>query len=410
VVVRGGPKLSAHTGTRLNTDSPPRRSVKVAVAPAMLAVGAAAAANTAFLPWLPDLVDQELGGRGAINHAMHVAVLSAIFPLGGMIAAPFAGALADRYRFQLFLFFAVMALAVSTALTGATSLVVLYGLRAVAGLAFGAIVPLCLLVGHQVACDPHEKAGLFTILTASLFLGDFAGPLLAEGSARILPELPLLAFGIGMGLVGSVVMVGSSESHYCRVPHDDLPTNDNSTLLVLLLLGLTITGTGGLAAIHLSLVLHRPDALFQREHIAWMLSLCGLAMLGAQGFHARFNWLVDRPVALAAVMLIVQGVALWQFSAARTGPAIAATIFAAGWSAATLRLIASFWISTSRSRSGFRLGLQHGFASISQVGVPIATAFLRSEWHKTVLWSIIAVCTVLLFALPLVWRKDTSTG
>jgi hypothetical protein len=81
------------------------------------------------------------------------------------------------------------------------------------------------------------------------------------------------------------------------VPHDDLPTNDNSTLLVLLLLGLTITGTGGLAAIHLSLVLHRPDALFQREHIAWMLSLCGLAMLGAQGFHARFNWLVDRPVA-----------------------------------------------------------------------------------------------------------------
>jgi MFS family permease len=119
---------------------------------------------------------------------MHVAVLSAIFPLGGMIAAPFAGALADRYRFQLFLFFAVLALAASTALTGATSLVVLYGLRAVAGLAFGAIVPLCLLVGHQVACDPHEKAGLFTMLTASLFLGDFAGPLLAEGSARILPE------------------------------------------------------------------------------------------------------------------------------------------------------------------------------------------------------------------------------
>jgi hypothetical protein len=169
--------------------------------------------------------------------------------------------------------------------------------------------------------------------------------------------MPLLAFGIGIGLVGSLVMVGSSESHYCRVPHDDLPTNDNSTLLVLLLLGLTITGTGGLAAIHLSLVLHRPDALFQREHIAWMLSLCGLAMLGAQGFHARFNWLVDRPVGLAAVMLIVQGVALWQFSAARTGPAIAATIFAAGWSAATLRLIASFWIRFCRKICGIPIWL-----------------------------------------------------
>lgn len=379
------------------------------MAPAMLAIGAAAAANTAFLPWLPDLVDQGLGERGAASHGMHVAILSAIFPLGGMLSAPLAGLLADRYRFKLLLVIVVLTLAISTALTSVTSLAALYALRIVAGLAFGAVVPLCLMVGHKVACDPDERAGLFTLLTASLFLGDFAGPILAEASAQISSRFPLLALGIGIGVVAVLLAFGSSEKHYCSVPPEDRATGGDSILLVLLLLGLTLVGTGGLTAIHLSLVLHRPDALFQREQVAWMLSLCGLAMLGAQGFHAKLNWLVNRPVLLAAGMLILQSLALWQFSLAQTRPAIAATIFAAGWSAATLRLIASFWISTSRRRSGFRLGIQHGVASISQVGVPLATALLRADLHATVLWTAIAVCVVLFIVLPLVWRRGAPS-
>lgn len=175
----------------------------------------------------------------------------------------------------------------------------------------------------------------------------------------------------------------------------------------MLLLCLTIIGTGGLAAVHLSLVLHRPATLFNREHVAWMLSLCGLAMLGAQLFHAKFTWLVDRPVKLTALMLVMQGVALWNFSVARSGPGIAASIFIAGWSAATLRLIASFWISTSRIGSGVRLGIQQGVASVSQVGVPVAIALLREEWHLGVLWAVIALCIIVLVALPLVWRELT---
>jgi hypothetical protein len=56
------------------------------------------------------------------------------------------------------------------------------------------------------------------MLTASLFLGDFAGPSLPRIGTDITRHAAL-AFGIGIGLVGSLVMVGSSESHYCRVPH-----------------------------------------------------------------------------------------------------------------------------------------------------------------------------------------------
>lgn len=73
--------------------------------PAMLAIGASAAANTAFLPWLPGLVDS--GAGTAASHDLHVAILSAIFPLGGMFSAPLAGAFADRHSFRVVLALAV---------------------------------------------------------------------------------------------------------------------------------------------------------------------------------------------------------------------------------------------------------------------------------------------------------------
>jgi hypothetical protein len=86
-----------------------------------------------------------------------------------MIAAPFAGALADRYRFQLFLFFAVLALAASTALTGATSLVVLYGLRAVADWLLARLFRSAFWSAIKSPAIRMRRRA-FTMLTASLFL------------------------------------------------------------------------------------------------------------------------------------------------------------------------------------------------------------------------------------------------
>lgn len=405
VVDGSGPSFGAEADRQLIADAAHHQSTIVRVIPVMLAIGTAAAAQTAFLPWLPGLVDAALGTPGSGNHDIHVAVLSAIFPLGGMLTAPLWGALSDRGNFRSVLVLAIATLAMTTALTGATSLTLLYLLRIMAGIAFGAAVPLCLLVGNHAARDSAEKARLFTMLTASLFLGDFAGPLLAEASARLSPQWPLLSFGIGIGGVASALAVVPAPKSYWHV----LPTSGDgrrdSRIMVLTLLGLTIVGTGGLSAVHLSLVLHRPEALLGREQVAWMLSLCGLAMLAAQAFHARLGWLVTRPAPLAAGMLVLLGLALWFFSLSRSGTAIAATVFAAGWSAATLRLIASFWISAPRDHAGRRLGIQHGVASVGQVAVPLAFAFSYTEWHRTVLWTTIFACFALLPAVPLVWRR-----
>lgn len=400
-----GHSFDTAAGRRLIADAAHRRSETVRVIPAMLAIGTAAAAQTAFLPWLPGLVDEALGTPGSGSHDVHVAVLSAIFPLGGILTAPLWGALSDRGNFRPVLVLAVATLAATTALTGATSLTQLYLLRILAGIAFGAVVPLCLLVGNQAAVDSAAKVRLFTLLTASLFLGDFAGPLLAEASARLSPHLSLLPFGLGVGSVALALAFAPAPNSQCQIAPLLGTARQDSRILVLTLLGLTIVGTGGLSAVHLGLVLHRPEALPGREQVAWMLSLCGLAMLAAQAFHARLGWLITRPAPLAAGMLLLLGAALWLFSLAQSALAIAVTVFAAGWSAATLRLIASFWISAPRDHAGLRLGIQHGVASVGQVAVPLAMALSRAEWHRTVLWTTILVCIVLLPAVHLVWRR-----
>lgn len=406
MLVGPGDDAGQRTGAEPGLDSS-RRPLFAAMVPAMLAIGASAAANTAFLPWMPELVEAGLQGTAATNHDMHVAILSALFPLGGMVSAPLAGVFADRQPFRLLLVMTVAMLALATALAGATSLAGLYALRIAAGLAFGAVVPLCLLIGQHVSCNLGEQARIFTGLTASLFLGDFAGPLLSEVSAHVVPSLPLLVLGVGIGLVAALLAIESSDDHFCKVPSTSLVEPRSAGLLLAFLLSLTLIATGGLAAVHLSLVLHRSAVLSNREHVAWLLSLCGLAMLGAQRFHVRFKWLVDRAVALSAGMLIMQAAALWQFSQARSGFAIMVSIFAAGWSAATLRLVARFWISVSRDRSGLRLGIQQGMASIGQVAVPLTIAFAPRDWHSGVLWTVIALCLFVLIVLPLAWRRAT---
>jgi hypothetical protein len=122
-----------------------------------------------------------------------------------------------------------------------------------------------------------------------------------------------------------------------------------------------------------------------RETIAGMLSLCGFGMLAAQLFHTRVNWLVAAPRTLAILVTTALGATLLLFPFAATRLSVAALIGMAGWCAASLRLLASCWISGSITPSGMRLGLQHSAAGVGQAAAPLLVAGLSSSHQYDVL-------------------------
>ncbi len=182
----------------------------------------------------------------------------------------------------------------------------------------------------------------------------------------------------------------------------DLPAPTLGATLILLFV--TIVAGGGLAAMHVNLLVTRSVISLSREEIAWMLSLCGLGMLAAQIFHARLDWLVTMPRRLAGLTLGLLAAALFLFPVAASMAELSGIIVAAGWSSATLRLVTSFWISGAAAPSGLKLGLQHSAASIGQALAPLAIAVVAPGAQHLVLWGIGGLSLALLVSLPLAWR------
>ena len=298
---------------------------------------------------------------------------------------------------------ALVILALVTAPIGLVGLPELYALRLVAGMASAAIIPLGLLCASFAASGRADQARRFTWLTAFVFLGDLAGPLVAEVSAAILPRAPLMILALGIGAVGAA-LCAVRLPRWCApcIDGGDLPAPTLGATLILLFI--TIVAGGGLAAMHVNLLVTRSAISLSREEIAWLLSLCGLGMLAAQIFHAKLDWLVTVPRRLAGLTLGLLAVALFMFPVAASMAELSGIIVAAGWSSATLRLVTSFWISGGGAPSGVKLGFQHSAASIGQALAPLAIAIVAPGAQPLVLWGIGGLSLALLVSLPLAWR------
>jgi MFS family permease len=368
----------------------------------LLAAAAASAGQTAILAFLPALVDPARGALSSSAHDFHVASLTAVHPLAALLAAPLWGWIADRVDYRAMLRAALVILALVTAPIGLVGLPELYALRLVAGMASAAIIPLGLLCASFAANERADQARRFTWLTAFLFLGDLAGPLVAEVSAAILPRAPLMILAFGIGAVGAA-LCAVRLPRWCApcIDGGDLPAPTLGATLILLFV--TIVAGGGLAAMHVNLLVTRSVISLSREEIAWMLSLCGLGMLAAQIFHARLDWLVTMPRRLGADARPA-GCGALPVPVAASMAELSGIIVAAGWSSATLRLVTSFWISGAAAPSGLKLGLQHSAASIGQALAPLAIAVVAPGAQHLVLWGIGGLSLALLVSLPLAWR------
>lgn len=369
----------------------------------LLAVAAAAAGQTAILAFLPALVDGEAVGLAPRVHDFHVASLTAIHPLAALLTAPLWGWLADRMDYRVLLRTTLVILAFVTAPIGAVSLPALYLLRAMAGMAAAAIIPLALLSASFAVFERGEQARRFTWLTAFVFLGDMVGPLLAEISAALTPRTPLLMVALGIAGVAILLYLAHLPPRCVACPeirHARASSRPATSMLLLI----AAVGGGGLAAMHVALLVARGSDAPGRDTIAWMLSLCGFAMLAAQLFLARVAWLLTMPRRLASLTLALLAASLFLFPLGHDALPLAGIIFVAGWSSASLRLVTSFWIGGNAVASGSRLGLQHAAASIGQALGPSALALASPQGQPVILWTIGSLALLLLLFLPLFWR------
>jgi MFS transporter, DHA1 family, tetracycline resistance protein len=350
----------------------------------LFAVAAASAGQTAMLAFLPSLVDDGQSPLSLRAHDFHVASLSAVHPLAALLFAPLWGWLADRVDYRVVLRAALVVLVFALAPVGVVALPVLYLLRMLAGMSAAAIIPLALLATSFAAGGRSKRAIHFTWLTAFVFLGDMSAPLLAEASRAVFPRAPLLMLAALVAMIALFMMfVRLPASGGAGSRGDDREAASLPTTLILLLV--TVLGGGGLAAIHVSLLVTRAETSLNRETIAWMLSLCGFAMLAAQLFHTRVSWLVTAPRLLACFTLALLAAALFVFPYGSSMVGIAGLIVAAGWSSASIRLVTSFWIGGSALPSGWKLGLQHAAASIGQALAPIAIALAEPGEQSRIL-------------------------
>ena len=370
----------------------------------LLAVAAASAGQTAILAFLPSLVDDGQVPLSLRAHDFHVASLSAAHPLAALLFAPVWGWLADRMDYRIILRSALIVLPLALVPVGAVALPTLYLLRILAGMSAAAIIPLALLSTGFAGGGRTEQARHFIWLTAFVFLGDLSAPLLAEVSGVVFPQAPLLMLSAFVATIAMLMMFArlpARGSAVSRGGDREAPSLPNTSILLLV----TVVGGGGLAAMHVSLLVTRAEGSLTRETIAWMLSLCGLAMLAAQLFHTRVSWLVTAPRLLACLTLALLAASLFVFPYGSSMFGVAALTVVAGWSSASLRLVTSFWISGPVLPSGWKLGLQHAAASIGQVLGPMAIALAGPGEQSLILPGIAWVSILLLVALPLVWRR-----
>lgn len=380
----------------------------------LLAVSLAGASQTATQVLLPELLGRSTAFGSGISHDLHIAFLSAVFPLAAFLVAPFWGWLADRTDYRAILRIALVLLAAATFLFRGTSLAELYVTRITAGLAAAAIIPLALLSGSLGAANREEQARRFTWLTAFVFVGDLAGPLLARFSARIVPLNPLMVLALGILL--TTVFLGlrplPQRLEWCAALRKNRRLPPKTTIGLLLV---TTLGGAGLAALHINLLLVPEAAGKGQDLLAILLSLCGIGMLGAQLVQARTGWLVKNPRGTTRAMLVLLAGSMLFSAYPGQSLALGLPVLLVGWSAASLRLVASFWMGgTGSVPSGSRLGLQHSAASVGQAVVPLGLWAMPQE-SPVALTGVIVVglllsAILLSFMWPLTATRISQTS
>lgn len=359
------------------------------------AVALVTSAHTAAMPFLPEFAarSSELGPGG---HVRHVAALTAAFPAAALITAPIWGWASDRAGSRLLLVASVAFFGLAALLFGHGGIRGLYFSRFSLGVSSASIITIAFAVTAAGAGGCVTRARRFAWLTASMFFGDLVGPMLGESSRFLGASSPLTI--IAALILPLLIAVGT-------VPLPNPPAKEivpakaagpTRSKGFASLFVVAIVGGGGLATLHVLLLLSEQPGGLTRQAVSLTLSGCGVGMLAAQLSYSRGRRLAQhargiiRPTLLVFVGSIVAAAYL------DNTLLLSGAVFVAGWTAATLRLVTSYLVSRiDRHRMGFWLGLNQSATSLGQTAAPLVIAGVGVAGREVML-VILAAATLLL--------------
>lgn len=361
------------------------------------AVALVTSAHTAAMPFLPEFAARS-GEVDQGNHVRHVAGLTAAFPAAGLITAPIWGWISDRAGARLLLVASLGFFGVATLLFGFGGLKGLYLSRFALGVSSASIITVAYAITAAGAGGCVKRAGRFAWLTASMFFGDLVGPMLGESSRLLGAWSPMIIVSIlvvPLLIAVSTVPLPDPSARAVRAQPSGSTRGKGFVSLFLV----AILAGGGLATLHVLLLLSEQPGGLTRQAVSLTLSGCGVGMLAAQLAYSRGRRLarhargIIRPTLLAFVGSIVAAAYLDNVLL------LSLAVFMAGWTAATLRLVTSYLVSRiDRQRMGFWLGLNQSATSLGQTAAPLAIAGVGVAGREVVLVSL-AGATLLLVVL-----------
>ena len=343
------------------------------------------------LPVLPFYVERLAQAEGATPQAvvMHVALLTAVYPLGQLAFAPVWGLWSDRTGRRPLLLMGMVGYVVAQILFGlATSLWLLYAARVLGGILSSATLPVSAAYVADATTDVERARGMAWLGTATS-LGFVVGPALGGSLARrdlhftarhghlmidgfSVPFFAAAALGL-FSLAAALRWL--PESLPTRAPRSGSAEPDWRTLVRALgpLLGLALVTQFALAMFEATFALHAQAVLgYGPTEMGGVFVMCGLVMavfqIGASALLAG---------RVSAMGQIGMGLALMGTSLAilMTPSRMLSVLAMVGLLALGMALIApnlSALISTrGGSRAGTALGAQNAANSLGQASGPL---------------------------------------
>lgn len=335
--------------------------------------------------------------------AIHISLLTSIYALAQFIFAPFWGQWSDRVGRRPLILLGIAGSAIAQVLFGlASSLVMLYVVRAIGGVLSSATLPATTAYISDITSERDRSRNMAWLSTA-VSLGIIAGPAFGGLVTRedlhftlgffdlkienFAPPFFLSAILMFLTLLIAIRWLPESLPIPANSTSHDKPNLDwknlESTLLVLL--GLTLAGQFGLAVFEGTFAFYAQERFgYGPAEIGIVFMVCGLAMVVFQAVAVGYLTGRIRTISQVALGFGLMGTGIVLLLVMSSLPLVlgAVTLLSLGMALIAPNL-AALVSKQGGQHKGEVLGLQTAASSLGQVGGPLFGGFLFA-WQANV--------------------------